>query len=185
MGGKVVATERIYPAGDGAIAWIEVNTDNVGTNHYLRVDDPYGSYNDASSDTLYANAGNVDIYTMANVAAMGAGDTATDLTVYLRIQSPIGSSETMQVSYSLNGTDWTQIGTNIVLNEISYTEYTRTVSGLSLSQGDVNNLQIKIQRTAGSNDIRISALSVLVTYTEAGGSAIPVFMHHLNILAGN
>ena len=83
----------------------------------------------------------------------------------------------MQVSYSLNGTDWTQIGTNIVLNEISYTEYTRTVSGLSLSQGDVNNLQIKIQRTAGSNDIRISALSVLVTYTEAGGSAIPVFMH--------
>src|SRR3970040_123000 len=52
VGGKVVATERIYPAGDGAIAWIEVNTDNVGTNHYLRVDDPYGSYNDASSDAL-------------------------------------------------------------------------------------------------------------------------------------
>lgn len=173
-----MATERIYPTGDGAtIEWLEVNTDNVGSNHYLRVDDPYGSYDDASTNTLYANAGNIDIYTMGNVAAMGGSDTATDLTVYLRINSSTGSSETMQVSYSLNGTDWTQIGTNIVLNETAYTEYIRTVGGLSLSQADVNNLQIKIQRTAGSVDIRISALSVVVTYTVAGGTGNPYYAY--------
>src|SRR3989304_6486991 len=160
-----MSTERIYPASDVTTNWNGWSA----PPHWSRVDDAYGSETEADGG-LAGDNNSVEEFTMANVSVMGASDTATGIGIYIWSKSE-SSTESIDVQYSIdNGSNWSSV-VNVVVNQTSYAYGIASWSGLSLTQSQINAMNIRLTCPNKNVDwVYTSAVSVLVTYTAGGGN---------------
>jgi len=141
-----MATERIYPASDVTTNWDGWSA----PPHWSRVDDAYGSETEADGGLSGGNNA-VEEFTIANVSVMGASDTATGIDVYIWSKSTV-VTDSIDVQYSIdNGSNWSSV-VNVVVNQTDYAYEIASWSSLSLTQSQINAMNIRLTCPNGNAD---------------------------------
>ncbi|MFC1727706.1 kelch repeat-containing protein, partial [Patescibacteria group bacterium] len=159
------ANDYMFPFTDIAIGgWSENGGDT--TDIYLSINEGVSSPNDSDyiETGLNPSADNYDHETTSTPTDVYQ---VTQIDFRVRAQRTKAKASTLDIYYCASSgcTPTTQAGATITLTS-SWADYTRTASGLTLTQDQINNLRVRISATAtGGAAVQVSAADYYLTYT--------------------